>query len=165
MTLAYEDESGKDYPFPAEALAKEVTAYCLDYIQCPYETEISLLLTTDEKIKSINLKYREIEKTTDVLSFPAVEYQKPGDFTDIEEANIGCFNPETGELILGDIVISGDRAVSQAESYGHSLKREFAFLLVHSMLHLMGYDHIEEQDKEIMESKQAEILEQLEITR
>ena len=165
MTLAYEDEFGKEFPFSVASLAKEVMEHCLDYEQCPYEAEISLLLTTNEKIKNINHEYRNMDNVTDVLSFPAVEYEAPGDFSELEESAMNCFEPETGELILGDIVISGDKVSEQAELYGHSLKREFAFLLTHSMLHLMGYDHADEKEEKIMEIKQAEILEQLGITR
>jgi len=73
--------------------------------------------------------------------------------------NDSAFNPESGELLLGDIVISAEKVVAQAKEYGHSEEREFAFLLVHSMLHLLGYDHMEEEERLIMESKQKEILE------
>ena len=165
MTLLYEDEYGKEFPFPVEALAKEVMVHCLDYEQCPYETEVSLLLTTNEKIRIINKEYRKIDSITDVLSFPTAEFKTAGDFSEIEKSSMDCFNPETGELILGDIVISGEKVWEQAKSFEHSLKREFAFLFTHSMLHLMGYDHIEMKEEKNMVSKQAEILKQLGITR
>jgi probable rRNA maturation factor len=89
----------------------------------------------------------------------------PGDFDKLEETCEDCFHPETGELILGDIVISVERAIKQAEEYGHSVIREFAFLTAHSMLHLMGYDHMEEDERGIMEAKQDEIMEILQISR
>ena len=76
-----------------------------------------------------------------------------------------CFDPESGELMLGNIVISKERAIRQAEEYGHSIKREFAFLIAHSMLHLLGYDHMEEEDRRIMEEKQRTILDNMGITR
>ena len=75
------------------------------------------------------------------------------------------FNPETGELMLGDIVISKEKVIAQAEEYGHSTQREYAFLIAHSMLHLFGYDHMEEDERAVMEQKQKEILEQLQILR
>ena len=92
------------------------------------------------------------------------EYPAPGDFSAIEE-DADSFDPETGELLLGDIVLSGDRILSQAQEYGHSVRREFAFLIAHSMLHLMGYDHIEPEEAETMESRQRKILDLLDIKR
>ena len=76
-----------------------------------------------------------------------------------------CFHPETGELLLGDIVISAEKVLEQAAEYGHSVKREYAFLIAHSMLHLSGYDHMEPEEAAVMEQKQREILETLGITR
>ena len=113
----------------------------------------------------MNRDYRHMDKETDVLSFPASEYPVPGDFSDIEERDPMAFHPETGELILGDIVISMDRVKEQAGDYGHSQKRELAFLVAHSMLHLMGYDHMEDGERLIMEKKQEEILDGLGYTR
>lgn len=104
---------------------------------------------------------------TDVLSFPMVEYEVPADFSQLEspEAQIMYFNLDTRELLLGDIVISLERAREQSEEYGHSMERELAFLTAHSMLHLMGYDHMEEDERELMEQKQENILQNLGITR
>ena len=104
---------------------------------------------------------------TDVLSFPMVDYVDPGDFSHLDTplAKTKYFNLESGELLLGDIVISVDRAREQAKEYGHSLEREIAFLTAHSMLHLMGYDHMEEKERELMEQKQEKILQDLGITR
>ena len=113
----------------------------------------------------MNREFRNIDRATDVLSFPMLEYEKPGDFSFLEEAENDCFNPDTGELLLGDIVISKDKVLEQAEAYGHSPRRELAFLTAHSMLHLMGYDHMEPEEAAEMERRQAEILEQLNILR
>ena len=99
-----------------------------------------------------------------MLSFPMVDYDEPGDFDFLESAD-EYFNPETGELMLGDIVISLDKVEEQAEAYGHTVLREYAFLIAHSMLHLMGYDHMEEEEAKVMEAKQKEILEILSIGR
>ena len=93
-----------------------------------------------------------------------IHYGKAGDFSQLE-ADADNFNPDTGEVVLGDIVLNIERVKQQAESFGHSNEREFAFLIVHSMLHLFGYDHIEEADAGIMESVQQEILEDLHILR
>lgn len=94
-----------------------------------------------------------------------VDYAAPADFSVVEDCVEEYFNPETGELLLGDIVISVDKVIEQAESYGHSQKRELAFLTAHSMLHLFGYDHIKEAERLVMEKKQREILSNLRIGR
>lgn len=136
----------------------------LDYVGCPYEAQVNLLLTTDEQIHEMNRQFRGIDRPTDVLSFPMVEYEAPGEFGFLEDEE-DCFDPESGELVLGDIVISKERVLEQAAAYGHSPKREFAFLIAHSVLHLTGYDHIGEEERLVMEQKQREILEQLGILR
>lgn len=112
----------------------------------------------------MNLEYRNIDRPTDVLSFPMLEYEMPGDFGGLEEQE-DAFDPESGELLLGDIVISSDRVLAQAEEYGHSPLREYAFLIAHSMLHLFGYDHMEEEERLVMEQKQREIMEKINIPR
>jgi probable rRNA maturation factor len=94
-----------------------------------------------------------------------VQYEIPGDFSHVEEMGEGCFNPETGELLVGDIIISVDKVYEQADAYQHSVKRELAFLVAHSMLHLFGYDHMEEEERLVMESRQRELLNILGITR
>ncbi len=94
-----------------------------------------------------------------------VEYDSPSDFSHVEELFADCFNPETGELLLGDIMISVDKVEEQAEKYGHSQTRELAFLAAHSMLHLLGYDHMEDSERLIMEEKQSQILESRGYTR
>lgn len=164
MTLYFEEEGELKLPLACQELAEEVVEGALDYIGCPYETEINLLLTMNEEIHVMNQEFREIDRATDVLSFPMVDYETPGDFSFLEEAD-EYFNPESGELILGDIVISKEKVLSQAEEYGHSPKREFAFLIAHSVLHLSGYDHMEEDERVEMETLQREILERLNILR
>lgn len=165
MTLEYSDEFGMELPFDGEALARIVAEKALDYEECPYETEISLTLVSEEEIQKINNEFRDIDRPTDVLSFPMLEFEDPGYFREPEDIEDDCFNPETGELMLGDIVISTKHVYEQATSYGHSEMREFAFLVAHSMLHLMGYDHMSPEEATVMEKKQREILEQLEINR
>lgn len=165
MTLNFEDEYGLPLPFEAESLAEHVIEHSLDYEQCPYEAEVNLLLTSNEEIHRMNRDFRQIDRATDVLSFPMLEYEVPGEFSLLEETENDCFNPDTGELLLGDIVISKDKVLEQAETYGHSPKREFAFLVAHSMLHLMGYDHMEPGEAAEMERRQEEILTQMNILR
>lgn len=164
MTVIYDDESGRELPFEPLPLAEKVIEAALDYEECPYEAEVNLLLTDDEGIQRINKEMRDIDRATDVLSFPMLEYGEAGDFRFLEE-DASAFHPETGELVFGDVVISVDKVYAQAEEYGHSLQREFAFLLVHSMLHLCGYDHMEPEEAKVMEHRQEEILQELGITR
>ncbi|MDE6203177.1 MAG: rRNA maturation RNase YbeY, partial [Lachnospiraceae bacterium] len=101
---------------------------------------------------------------TDVLSFPMINYEAAADFGAAEE-DMDCFDPVSGELLLGDIIISAEKVREQADKYGHSLKREFAFLVAHSMLHLCGYDHMTREEAQVMEEKQEQALNGLGITR
>ena len=152
-------------PFDIEDLFFRSACESLDYTGCPYECEADLTLTGDEGIRDLNNRFRGRSVPTDVLSFPLLSFKTPGDFETVEEDFADCFNPETGELMLGSLVINLDRARKQAEEFGHSLKRETAFLIVHSMLHLQGFDHIEEEDRVIMEEAQRVILKKLDISR
>ena len=127
--------------------------------------EVNILVTDDVHIHELNRQFRQVDKPTDVLSFPMVTYETPGDFSILEEDGADCFEPDSGELMLGDIVISADKVLEQSAEYGHSVKREYAFLIAHSMLHLMGYDHMTEEDAAEMEHFQEEILKQLNILR
>ena len=114
----------------------------------------------------MNRQFRGIDKPTDVLSFPNVSYEEAGDFSVMDsEQKVDLLNPDTGAIMFGDIVINEARVRSQAEEYGHSLKREFAFLVAHSMLHLCGYDHMEEDEAKVMEEKQRNVLSSLGINR
>ena len=165
MTLHMEEEIRQPLPLDWKETARLVVEACLEQEDCPYEVEIDLLLTNDEEIHKINLEYRGIDRPTDVLSFPLADYPAPGDFTLVEENSTEYFNPETGELMLGDIIISADKVREQAEKYNHSIRREFAFLVAHSMFHLMGYDHIEPEEAVQMEARQNQVLEALKIAR
>lgn len=148
-----------------EETARQLIEGVLDMEECPYETQVNVLLTDNEGIREYNREYRSIDRETDVLSFPNLEFETPGVYEVEEEQEADCFDPDTGELILGDIIISVDRVAEQAESYGHSPKREFAFLVAHSMLHLSGYDHMESEEAKVMEAKQEQVLQKLGITR
>ena len=146
MSLSVETEVDVEFGFDYEALAKRVIEFALEHEEFPYECEVNLTLTDNEGIREINRTYREIDKPTDVLSFPLINYEKAGDFSALEENYDDNFNPDTGEIMLGDIIISIEKVKEQADSYGHSIEREFAFLILHSMLHLFGYDHMTEEE-------------------
>ncbi len=164
MTLFFEEEGELELDLPCKELAEKVINAALDYVDCPYEAEVNLLLTMNDEIQEMNQNFRSIDRPTDVLSFPMIDYEEAGNFDFLEDV-MDAFHPESGELMLGDIVISKEKVISQAEEYGHSIEREYAFLIAHSMLHLFGYDHMEDDERIIMEQKQREILEVLEIVR
>ncbi|HNX14217.1 MAG TPA: rRNA maturation RNase YbeY [Oscillospiraceae bacterium] len=115
--------------------------------------EVNLTFMDDMTIRSVNYKYRNIDNSTDVLSFP------------MSDGKTFDTNPASGRLMLGDILISADHAFVQAEEFGHSAQREFAYLTVHAMLHLFGYDHMTEADKRVMREKEEAVLERLGLTR
>ena len=165
MTFYVENENRYEFPFSVDALFEQVALAVLDAEKCPYESAINLVITDNEGIREYNRQYREIDRETDVLSFPGVDYDAPADFSRVESDLSDYFDPETGELMLGDIIISADKVKEQAQKFGHSEKREFAFLTAHSMLHLCGYDHMVKEEAEIMERKQEEALDKLGITR
>lgn len=164
MTLHIEAEVHPDFSFDYESLARTVVQAAIEAEEFPFEAEISLTLTDNMEIQEINLLHRQIDAPTDVLSFPMIEYKEASDFSEIEFSDDN-FNPDTGEAVLGDIVLSVEKVYSQASEFGHSVEREFAFLILHSMLHLFGYDHMNKEDAAIMENKQKIILEHLQILR
>ena len=165
MTIQIEHEVEVEFGFDTDVLIEKVIIAALDYEQCPYEAEVSVILTDNTAIQAINQEHRHIDAPTDVLSFPMVNYNTPSDFDCLEEEQEDCFHPDTGELMLGDIIISVDKVKSQAEEFGHSTMRELGFLVAHSMLHLCGYDHMEVQEREVMEQKQREIMELVDLKR
>ena len=118
---------------------------------------INVIFTNPENIKQINSQYRNIEKETDVLSFPMFEKEELEERLSNREFEI--------QEVLGDVIVSIERVKQQAVEYGHSFERELAYMLVHGFYHLMGYDHIEDADKVIMRAKEEEILNELNITR
>lgn len=165
MTVEFENETDADLGFDMKSVIESVAQAVLETENCPYEAQINVLLTDDEGIRHYNLEFRDMDRPTDVLSFPGLEFSRPGDYSRAEEAVSDCFDPDTGGLLLGDIILSADRIREQAAAYGHSEKRELAFLTAHSMLHLSGYDHMEEKDAAAMEEKQEAILKRLGIGR
>ena len=115
------------------------------------EQEVFVCITCDSEIQKVNKEYREIDRATDVLSFPMLEHKDgvgPVDPLDLD--------PETGRLLLGDIIVSADRVSAQAEEYGHSVERELAFLVCHGFLHLRGFDHmVPEDERKMMDTAEA----------
>ena len=138
-----------NYPIEAsyEDTMKSIASLALKKEGFEDNYEVGLTYVSKDEIKDLNREYRDIDKVTDVLSFPLIE-----DFS-------------SDETLLGDVVISYEVAEEQAKDYGHSLEREIMFLFTHSILHLLGYDHIEDEDRVIMEERQREILDELKITR
>ncbi len=167
MTVIFENENSKDYGFDFDFLkqAELVIDKALDLENFPYEVQVGLTLTDDAGIQEINKNLREIDSPTDVLSFPLLAYEKAADFSFLEDDNIDCVDPDSGEITLGDIVINLDRVLSQANEYGHSPLREYSFLIAHSMMHLFGYDHMTPEDEELMLPHQNKVLDELGITR
>ncbi len=165
MTLYVENETEVTYSFDVEQTVEAVAAAVLETEGCPYQAQINVLLTDNEGIREFNRQYRQIDRETDVLSFPNLEFVIPGNFRIEQGQEADCFDPDSGDLILGDIILSVERIASQAEEYGHSQRRELAFLVAHSMLHLCGYDHMEPEETAVMEQKQEQVLTSLGITR
>lgn len=171
MTIHLENEYEQEpisevFDFDCFEVAEKVVVQALEQEGCPYEATVEILLTSDEEIKKMNQEHRGIDRATDVLSFPMVDFEVPAvyDFLENVESDF-YFDPDSGELLLGDMVLSVPRVVAQAKEYGHSRKREYAFLIAHSMLHLLGYDHMIPKEAEVMEKKQQEILNVLGIYR
>ena len=166
MTFYVENETNEEFEFNVEELIKELVKTVLKTEEVPFtDVSLNVSFTDDEGIREINKEFRDMDKATDVLSFPAIDFEVPADFTGIEGDEPDYFDPDTGELILGDIMISLERAHLQAEEYGHSFRREIAFLITHSLLHLLGYDHMDDEERAVMEEKQENVLGLLNITR
>jgi probable rRNA maturation factor len=143
-----------------EALVAQVVEKVLAYEECEEDYEVSISFVGDEEMRSLNNEYRGIDKETDVLSFPMVEFM--GEELEEEDENTEYIDEE---IALGDIVISMRSVREQAEDYGHSINRELAFLLVHGMLHLLGYDHEDEATEKEMFEKQEAILKEMNLVR
>ena len=164
VSVQYECETDISLELDCEALAREVAQSVLELENCPYDSQVNLVLTDNSGIHEVNRQFRGIDAPTDVLSFPMIPFETPADYQILDQDE-SFFDLDTEELLLGDIMISAERVISQAEDYGHSIKREFCFLVAHSMLHLLGYDHMVPEEAVIMEQKQEAALEKLGITR
>lgn len=171
MTVYIENET-KEFDFDFQKVINDCVEETLDHVDFPYESQINVMITDEDTIKEINKEQRNIDSATDVLSFPMLEFPKPLDFDGIDE-DIIAYDMDSEEVVLGDIVLCREKIFSQAEEYGHEPIREMAFLVVHSMLHLLGFDHNHDVDEinELtqmtiqMEKLQEEILTKLNILR
>lgn len=170
MVFIENETTGFDFDY--ESLINKSVNYVLEYVEFPYEAQVNVLITDLETIREINLEQRQIDSPTDVLSFPMLEFDFPLDFSNID-TEIIAYDMDTEEVVLGDIVLCREKILEQAKLYEHSIVREMAFLVVHSMLHLLGYDHNHDAEEineltEItkqMESLQEKILEDMNISR
>ena len=167
VQINFWDEIAEDINEEELALAKKVIEHILQKEGCPFDCEVNLTMTDNDGIQAVNKEFRDIDKPTDVLSFPNCDFDTPGEFSQFRDEDVyfDCFNPENDYFVLGDIMISRDKMLAQAEEYGHGVTREYAFLIAHSVLHLIGYDHMEEEEAKHMEAKQNEYLNDLGITR
>ena len=137
-------------------LIEEIYLYMLKQEDLSDKAEVSLVLTDNEEIRLLNKEYRNIDSATDVLSFPIYE---------AKELELLKNKVSEEEILLGDIVISMEKVTEQSEDYGHSFQRELMYLFVHGMLHLLGHDHLEEDEKREMRSREEGILEKFALTR
>lgn len=146
---------------PLQNLIEHVLEQGAEMEELPFDAEVSVSFTDNEGIRRLNREQRGINRATDVLSFPMLELT-PGVLAQIGPEDL---DPETGRVYLGDIVISLERAAQQAEEFGHSLERETAFLAVHSLLHLLGYDHMNDEERQLMRRHEEAVLTALSLTR
>ncbi len=145
---------------------ENVINFALKEEEVSVDCEISMLFVDNEEIREINNETRGIDRATDVLSFPMLDYQDKKVFKEMyKDNNFDITFMDGEELVLGDIVLSLERALEQSREYNHSFERESCYLVVHSVLHLLGYDHMEEDDKKIMRKREEDILGKLYITR
>lgn len=141
-----------------QELVQKIAEEALAYEGFGKKAEISVLFVDNEQIREINNDFRQIDSATDVLSFPMLDF----DGTKVID---GVGDSYLGTVVLGDIVVSLERAASQAEEYGHSFEREVGFLVCHSMLHLLGYDHEKDEERAVMREKEEAILERMGLSR
>ncbi|MGV3024372.1 rRNA maturation RNase YbeY [Clostridium thermobutyricum] len=145
---------------------EKVIYFALKEEEVENECEVSLVLVNNDEIREINNDTRNIDKATDVLSFPMLDYPKGKVFKDVyKEKEFDEVYLDGEELVLGDIVLSLEKALEQSKEYNHSYEREVFYLIVHSILHLLGYDHMIEEEKVIMRKREEEILNKLDIRR
>jgi len=149
-----------------EIVIKDVIEYTLKEEKLSIDNEVSVIFIDNEEIREINLKHRGIDKVTDVLSFPMLDYPQNKVFKDVYvNYKFDQSDLYDNKLVIGDVALSLEKAIEQSEEFGHSFIRECAYLTVHSILHLLGYDHIEETPKNIMRKREEEILSNFKISR
>ena len=152
MKILINNKYNKNINLNYEAICNSVLEKIFELENLHKNFEVSIVIVNDFEIKSMNKKFRKIDKVTDVLSFPLID-------------KVDLYNYTTNHIELGDIIVNFDRVVSQSADYCHSQEREFAFLIAHSTLHLLGYDHLTYEEDKIMVNKQKKILDSLNISR
>ena len=163
------DNKYKDgFEFDENKLSKKVLSEVLKVEKISVNVSVNISLVGTGKIRSLNKNNRKIDKVTDVLSFPNITFKKPSDIKSViknKKLENLIFDYSTNTYFLGDIVICYNKVIDQSKKYNHSIKREYSFLLTHSMLHLLGYDHMIKKDEKLMIDKQNEVLNNLKIFR
>ncbi len=163
MSVNIDRTTSVELPDDINAIADGLLTRVMQLADGGREADVDLLICDSGEIRVLNRDFRDIDRETDVLSFPNLAFETPGVLQELSDH--GDLDPETGNLLLGSIALNAERAVSQAKEYGHSVKRECAFLIAHSLLHLVGYDHETEQDAAEMEQLQEDLLCGMGITR
>lgn len=149
-----------------EETLMNIIDYALKEEQVNLDYEVSVVFIDNDQIREINRDFRGIDRETDVLSFPMLEYPQKQVYKDVYvNYSFGPDSLNEGRLVLGDIAISLEKAMEQCKDYDHSFLREVAYLTVHSVLHLLGYDHMEDEDKSLMRSREEQILGKFNIIR
>lgn len=159
MVTIFETQCDKDI----QKVVTEIFDTAAKYFRLPKKTEVMISILTERQIKEVNKKSRNIDKVTDVLSFPYINAVNGKNIT--LKHNKTDINPITKRLMLGEINICAKKAQEQAQSYGHSVKREYGYLALHGLLHIIGFDHIDEGCKRKMRKAEEKILDTLNITR
>lgn len=161
IEFIFDNEQDKlEFTDEMENIIQRAVSTAMEVLKCAdTDCEVSVLITDNDGIRKINRETRDIDAPTDVLSFPILEFDDDGVM--IEES--GDYDGDL--LLLGDIVISLERAAAQAEEYGHSLMRELGFLAAHSTLHLMGFDHQGEEDTPVMRAHEKAVMERMGLKR
>ena len=165
MTVNIEETGAGILPeeIKAEQTAADLLNEVAEITGSAYELCCDVLLCDEDAIHELNKLHRGIDSVTDVLSFPNLDFDAPGAWP--AELPDDLFDPDSGELMLGNIAVCKQKVLEQADLYVHSARREFAFLIAHSLLHLCGYDHIENADRLLMEETQERILKNQNLTR
>lgn len=153
MILIENEQDKVDITAEIENIVRTTIEYSMKSENLDKDYEVSVLFVDDSEIREINKEHRDIDKATDVLSFPMVDFHNGQLISDV-----GDYDLDEELLFLGDIIISAETAERQAKEYGHSLFREIAFLTAHSCFHLLGYDHMEPEEEEVMKDKQEAVL-------
>lgn len=168
IVIKYETLNSFVFEFNYKTLSKKISRKLFEYLDLNYDFSYNILVVDKKNIKKINKEQRNINKITDVLSFPNIEFKKPSTFSTFikkDVYDISILDLTTNTIFLGDVVMCYDKVISQSIMYNHSVKREYSFLLLHSLLHLLGYDHTNVKDERKMFKIQDDVLNSLNIVR